>query len=115
MPGIKELYIGKSVHNGHEHEEKHVNFYPKEIFCIEDENGEKVFFVPISALHDDSKKYPLPIYLCNFTSSQRTKIVVCGEIKGMEISFKHFTKPLIYINYDESHDDGSGLLLFPKK
>ncbi|MCX6754441.1 MAG: hypothetical protein NTU81_01265 [Candidatus Nomurabacteria bacterium] len=112
------LHIGKNIHNvDHEHDEIHVNFYPKEISFVKDDNGEKLFLLPVSLLNNTGAliKHPIPIFICNFTAWQKTKIINCGKCLGFKILLKHFTKPSIYISYDDSADDISGLIEFEEK
>ena len=44
---IRDLFIGTTLSKDHEHTDRRVYFYPDEVFCVEDKDGEKIFFIPV--------------------------------------------------------------------
>ena len=96
------LCIGSTEKNGHEYSDKHFFFFPDEVFCMEDGDGEKIFAVPIIPMHTiKPEKVPLPIFMGNFSPHHKGEIIMYGEMNGFTILMKHFIKPKISISYEE--------------
>jgi len=100
---IRDLFIGRIQTAQHEHTDRRVYFYPDEVFVVEDKNGEKIFFVPVVPLNGKGRpeKRPIPIFMCDFSGHHKTEIIKYGDINGIKILYKHFSKPQISISYVE--------------
>jgi hypothetical protein len=103
---IRGLFMGSTISNGHEYTDRQVYFYPEDIFCVEDNDGEKIFFLMVIPMNGNGnpEKRPIPIFMCNFTRHQKKKIMEDGTSKGFEILYKYFLKPSICISKDERLD-----------
>jgi len=102
-PEIRTKMVGDVVTpNGHHYENREFYYYPDEVFQEEDENGEKIFFVPAISLHKaKSERVVIPIFMFDFRPVQRTEIISYGVVNGLEIGIKYFFKPQIAITYNE--------------
>jgi len=103
LSDIRFKFFGCICKNGHEYTDRNVFYYPEDVFCVEDHDGEKIIFDTFIPLNVDiePEKSTAPIYMFNYSDPQKMEIIEEGAKKGIEITYKHFLKPKISINYDE--------------
>lgn len=106
LSDIRNMFFGCTCKNGHEYTDRNVFYYPEDVFCSESYDGEKIIFVTFIPLNGDvePEKSTAPIFSFNFSDHQKREIIEEGAKKEIKITYKHFLKPQISINYDERLD-----------
>jgi hypothetical protein len=106
----KNLFIGCVCNkSGVKHTDRQFYFYPDEVFCQKDDEGEEIFFVPVIPLNIDreSVKMPMPIYMGDFSEHHKKEIITYGERNGLNITEDHFLMPKNSIISEEQLDYGT--------
>lgn len=100
---IRKIFLTCQTVEGHEHEFKGIIYFPREVFQ-EEVLGKAVYFVP--AVHEEKndnlfpEKFPIPIFMLNFTPEQKRELVACAKRKKFSLVDYYFGKPKVFLKYD---------------
>jgi len=88
------LCVGSNVtSNGHEFSDKRVFFYPDEVFIGEEDDKNKIFFVPVIPVNANiPESVPLPIFMLELSDHHKMEIITYGLKNGFEIKESDFIK-----------------------
>ena len=116
---FRHMFIGHVKSGTSEHEYRDVKYFPEDIFEVEDDGGEKIFFIPIMLVHDlpdeknidvsEKKPLPVPIFMLEFevkANAAREEIKRIAKKRGLIIIDKYFQKPIMAMCYGERIDQG---------
>lgn len=104
---VRKMFFTLQESGNHEHESKDVTYFPEEIFR-EQMGDEIVYFVPTISEQEkeNQEKFPLPIFMLEFTDEQKKDLISHARSKGWSLSKKYFQKPKIAISYSEREECG---------